>query len=64
MTHDISKIVVRMSVLLAAVLVGAGVVSLVTADQNNPGKATPDYSKLSLKGDEHARDSFSLTVEH
>ncbi|MEI7836763.1 MAG: hypothetical protein WCK05_10185, partial [Planctomycetota bacterium] len=33
------------------------------AARETPGKATPDYSKLALKGDEHAKDSFSLTVQ-
>ena len=33
------------------------------AAQETPGKAAPDYSKLALKGDENAKDSFSLTVQ-
>ena len=41
----------------------AGTVFLATAKEDLPMPVNPDYSRLYLKGDDHAKDSFSLTLQ-
>ena len=50
-------------ILLAAAMVAAFCGSPAAAKEENPMTAKPDYSKLYLKGDDHAKDSFSLTMQ-
>jgi hypothetical protein len=45
---------------LAGVLMAA---SMAMGEEANVVKVKPDYSKLYLKGDDHAEDSFSLTLQ-
>ena len=49
--------------LLPAVLVAIGIAPSVLGEEATSVKEQPDYSKLYLKGDDHAKDSFSLTMQ-
>jgi hypothetical protein len=49
--------------LLPAVLIAIGIAASASGDEAAPVRQKPDYSKLYLKGDGHAQDSFSLTMQ-